>query len=440
MNKVTVEDHSSVKKTIHVEIPGQKVQEEIETAFSELKKNAKVKGFRPGKAPRAVLERTYGKDLRADVTSRLVQDSFKDAVAETKLKVIALPRIEPPEIKPGEAFAYKAHVEVHPEIADIDVRGMQLKRNLYKVSEHELETQLKLLQKRLTKQEPVTEDRPVQEGDFVLVDYQGFEGEAPSAAVQPTENYTMKIGDGSIDKSLDDSLVGMRKDEIRKAEVTFPEDYFNKELAGKTVTFSVTLKEIRQERIPEINDDLAKQVGKYETMAELREAISKNLQSGYDKRSEQELNEQIFSAILAKTEFEVPSILVDMELAGIIEEAEQAFMYRNMTLEEAGLSVEGLKEKYRSTAEKQVRRQLILAKIIDQEKLEVSNDAFKVAYQEFAQTYMRPVEEIEAFYNENPDKRGPLKHALLEKQAIKLIIENGQVEEVAAVPGAEASE
>jgi len=440
MNKVTVENHSSVKKTIQVEIPETKVRDEVEAAFTQLKKNAVIKGFRPGKAPRAVLERTYGKEVRSDVASRLIQESFKEAITETGLNIIAPPRIDPPEIKSGEDFAYKADVEVPPEIADIDYKGMKLKRTLYKVSDQELDTQLKLLQKRLTKLHPITEDRPVQNGDFLLIDYEGFEGEKPSEAAQATENYTMKIGEGAISKTLDEALIGMTKGENRKVEVSFADDYLNKALAGKTITFSVALKEIREEDIPEINDDMAKEVGSYQNIEELKSAISKNLQSGYDKRSEQELNEQIFSTILEKTEFEVPDVLVEMEMAGIIEEAQQAFMYRNMTLEDAGLSIDGLREKYRNTADKQVRRQLILEKIISQEKLEVSDDALKETYREIAQTYQRPVEEIEGFYNENPDKKVPLKHALLEKQAIKIIIGNGQVEEIPFEPSGENEE
>ena len=175
---------------------------------------------------------------------------------------------------------------------------------------------------------------------------------------------------------------------------------------------------------------MAGKVGAYETLEDLKTAIFDNLREGYVKRTEQELNEQVFENLISKTEFELPETLVNYELEGIISEAERSFMMRNMKLEDAGLSREVLSERYRETAERQVRRHLILGRIVDQENLSVSDDELAAGYKDIADTYGQPVEQIRAFYEKEPDKLELFKHTLLEKQAMKLIIENSNVEEV----------
>jgi trigger factor len=175
---------------------------------------------------------------------------------------------------------------------------------------------------------------------------------------------------------------------------------------------------------------MAKQLGPFSTMDEVRQKITENLVEGYDKRSEQELNEQMFSQILEKTEFEVPDVMVNYELDNIIADAERSFSYHNKTFEEAGISKESLREKYRETAEKQVRRQLILGKIIDQEKMELADEDLEKGFEEMAASYNQPVDVIKNVYGNSGDKLELFKYALLEKQAIKLIMEKNEIEMV----------
>lgn len=427
---VNVEDISSVKKTLHIEVSAEDVKSELDDAYKTLKKTAKIKGFRPGKTPRSVLERMYRKDVNADVSSKLIQASFVEALRETALDILGTPDIKPPELQSGKPYAYDAVVEIRPELADVDFKGLDLKKTIYKASDEELEVQLKMLQKNMSSQKTVEEDRPVQEGDFVLVDYEGFKDGEPFAETGLTKNFTMKIGDGQISRELDDKLIGMTSGETREVEVTLPDDYFNDKLAGLTITFKVKLNEIREQVLPEINDELAKKMGKYETLDELKKAIRENLQQGYDKRSEQEMNEQIFKALISQQEFEVPEILIQAELDNIIAEAERSFSYYNKSFEEMGMSRESLAVEYRDTAEKQVRRYLILNKIIQQEKLEVSDSDLEKGYQEMADSFKRPVEEIKQFYRQNSDKLEDFKHSLLEKQAFRLIMKESTITEV----------
>lgn len=427
---VTVEDLSSVKKMLHIQIPEEDVANELEKAYNNLKKTVKVKGFRPGKVPRTVLEGLFKKDVHAQVSTRLLQNSFMEAIKKTELNIVGNPRIDPPELDAKGPYKYNATVEINPEIKEIDFKGLTLKKLLYRVSEEEVRNQLKMLQKKLARLKIIEEDRPVQDGDFVLIDYEGFKDGEPFAETQKTENFGLKIGDGRILKDFDEKLIGMKPGDTKEIKVHFPDNYFNKKLADLEISFRVILKEIREEVLPEIDDEFAKQLGDYNTLEELKNAITDNLKEGYAKRVEQELNEQIFEALIAKTEFEVPESLIDYELGWILSDAERSFAQYNMTMEELGLTRESLSEKYRDIAEKQARRHLILNKIIEQESLTLSDEDLEKGFKEMSEISNQPLEQIKNYYEQNNDKLNFFKQALLEKQAIRLIIDNSRIEEM----------
>ena len=211
--KVSVEEVSPVKKVLEIEIPREKIAKELDKAYNTLKKQAKIKGFRPGKAPRSVLERLYKKDVNADVSSRLLQETFVEALEETKLDIVGRPEIDPPDLDPKVPYVYRATVEVKPPIDDIDYSGLHLKKTRYEVSEEEVELQLKMLQKNLAAQKPIEEDRGLQDGDYALIDYEGFVDGKPHAATAKTENFVVKIGQAVIFDSFDEQIKGMRPGE-----------------------------------------------------------------------------------------------------------------------------------------------------------------------------------------------------------------------------------
>ena len=434
----TIEDLSSVKKTLHIEVPREAVVRELDSAYRKLGKTAKIKGFRPGKVPRSVLERMFKKDVHSDVSSRLIQDSFIDALKKTELEIVGRPQVNPPDLKENEPYSYDATVEVKPVIGNIDFRGLALEKSDHRVSDQEIDLQLKALQKRMARFKPVEESRAAQTGDHVIITYEGLKDGKPYVETQKTENFAVTIGEGRILKEFDDGLVGLKVGEDREIQVRFPPDYENDRLAGVKIDFFVTLNQIREEELPEIDDELAKQVGEYSKLSELRDQIRNNLQEGYAKRIEQEMNEQIFKALIEKTDFEVPESMVEYELQAIIEDAERSFAYRNQSLEDAGLTREGIAEKYRETAERQVRRHLILDTIIRQEALSLEDAELDQGFEEMAKGFNQPVEQIKQYLMAEQEKLENFKHALLEKKAVKLIIDTGTITEQppadAAVP------
>jgi len=428
--KVTVENVSSVKKIMNIEVPEETVVRELNDAYKNLKKTAKIKGFRKGKAPRSVLEQLFKKDVHNDVSSKLIQDSFIEAIKEADIDIVAKPEIDPPGLDVKGPYAYAVTVEIKPKIQDIDFKNLPLKKNLYHATDEEINAQLKMLQKNLAKQNPIAQDREVRENDFVLMDYEGFKDGNPFAETQKTENHTMKVGDGHILKEFDDQLIGMKTGDYREIKVKFPEDYHNATMADQKITFQVTLHEIREEVLPEIDDEFVKNFGQYETLDNLKEDITKNLEEGYVKRAEQEMNEQIFKNLISKTEFELPDSMVDYELERIIEEVERTLAYHNKSMEDQGLTREMLLEQHRELAEKKVRRHLILDKIVEQENMTLSDEELENAFNDMAKGFKQPVEEIKKYYGQNKDTLEIFKQTLLEKQAIDLIIKNSIIEEI----------
>jgi trigger factor len=427
--QVTVEEKNSVKRILHIEVPESEVTNQLDAAYKQLKKTAKVKGFRPGKTPRSILEKMFKKDVHLDVTSKLIQDSLIEAIKEEDLSMVGRPEINPPELNTKGPYKFDAAIEIKPELDNIDYKGLKLKKTMYKAGEKEINSQIEMFRKNLAKLEPVKEKRSAKKGDFVIIDYEGFKDGKPFAVAKKTENFTMKIGGGVISKEFDEEIAGMKPDESKEFSVHFPENHLNKDLTNLDINFKVTLKEIKEEVLPEADDELAKQLGSFNSLDELKEKIVSNVQKGYDKRIEQELNEQIFEMLIAKKEFEVPDTMVDYEIEAIIAEMERAFAYQNLSLEQLGQTREQLAEKYRDTAVKQVKRHVILGKLIEQEDLSLSEEEMDEGYKNMAESVNQPVETIKTYYRENKENLEFFKHTLLEKKAIRLIIDKSVIEE-----------
>jgi trigger factor len=427
--QVKIEDKSAVKKVLYFEIPKEKVAKELDKAYNELKKKADIKGFRKGKIPRKVLENRFSKDVHADVAPRLIQDSFIEAIQEHNLNIVGGPQLDPPELNPDSDYVFDITVEVKPELPEIDYKDMALEKNRYAVSDAEIDAQIHMIQKTMAKKQKVTESRAVKTSDFVLIDYQGFLNNEPFEPTPKIENFLYKIGQDSLPEAFAEKLTGCVPVQEIEVEVVYPEDHPDENFKGKTILYKVTLKEIQEEILPEINDDLVKGLGNFETLDQVKDSIRENLEKGNAQRVKHELSEQIFQHLLEKYEFDVPEAMIEGELNGIISETEQAYSANNTSLEEHGLSREKLSEQYRDVAEKQARRHLILDKIITQEKLDLTDEEMDKSLEEMARGMNATVDAIKNFFNMDPKQMEYYKHTQLEKKAIDLIIETSQVTE-----------
>lgn len=428
--QVKIEDQSSVKKVLSFEIPKARITKELNKAYNELKKSADIKGFRKGKIPRKVLENRFAADVHADVAPRLIQEVFVEAIQEHDLNVVGGPQLDPPELNPDADYVFDITVEVKPELEDIEFEGLELEKTKYEVSEAEIDSQIYMIQKTMAKKEPVTEERPVKDTDFVLIDYEGYLNGEAFDQTPKVENYVMGINQGALPKEFSEKLIGAIPVQDMDIEVVYADDFHDENLQGKTIEYKVTLKEIQEEVLPEVNDDLVKGLGKFETIDEVKDSIRDNLEKGIAQRVKHEMSEQIFQALLEKIEFEVPEALVEGELNGIIAETEQAYAQNNTSLEEAGLTKETMKERYADVAEKQARRHLILDKLISQENLDMTEEEMDESFEEMAQAMNASKDAVKNYFNMDPKQLEYYKHTQLEKKAIDLIIEKGSVTEV----------
>lgn len=426
----TVEDVSSVKKVLHIDIPEADVAAEVEEAYSQLKKTSKIKGYRPGKAPRNILEKMFSKDVNADVSGRLIQNTVFKAITDAKLRIVSQPIVEPVDFSGKGNFKYSAKVEIRPEIAPIDISQIKIKKTNYAYSEGEVDAQIEMLRKSLAKKTPAPEGTVISEGSYALISYEGFKDGVPFEKTPKVENQLYRIGSAMMSKMFDDELTGLKKGDEKTFTVSYPSEYVNKQFAANDIEFRLAVNDVMQEELPELNEDFAKNFGKFETVEEIKNEIRSNLKQGYDKRIEQEMNEQIFSYLLERSNFEVPESMLEMEIEAMIDEAERACAANGITLDQIGQSREALKDEFRETAEKQVRRHLALTSIIEHEKMTLSDEDLEEGYESLSKEFNRPVEMIREFYKNNPDKTEYLKITLLEKKAVKMLIEKSEITEV----------
>jgi trigger factor len=425
-----VDDISSVKKVLHIEISESDIKKELDTSYNEIKKTANIKGFRKGKAPISMIEKIYGKDVKSEVIGKLIEKTFTEIITEKKLYVIGAPDIQGEEFKENTPYVYKATVEIKPDIEDIDINGINLKKTVYNVAEQEIEMQLKALQKRLINYEKIEKEEGVQKEDIVIVDIEIFK-DGKHLEEKDNKNLRLNVGSDIIGEGFDENLISMKPENIKDILLKMPEDNEDKDLAGCEIVFKTKLTAIEKEILPEINDDFAKKLGGFNTLEDLEKTITNNLEDGYKKRSDQDLNEQIFTYLIDKVEFDVPDILIEHEKNIIGQETEQFFKNNNFPEDYIAKAKEDMAERFNDLAEKQAKRHILLDKIIEQESLKVSDEELEDTYKNIAESMQASVETVKEYYNKNEYSIDNLKHNILEKKALELILSKSNIEEVA---------
>jgi trigger factor len=429
--KVNVEELSPTKKVMHVEIPEEDVAKHLEKAFKNLKASVNLRGFRPGKVPMSILERRFGRQVHLEVSGELIQDSYGKALGEADLRPVGEPSLDQPELaEKGQPYHYSATVEVCPVLEDLDVKGLDLEKRIHTVDDEEVDTHLKMLQKRSAQLKNVEEDRPVQDKDIVIIDYEGFLDGEPFEEAGKTDNFQVEIGSGQILPEFEEQLIGMKTGDTEDVEVPFPEDYYNPALAGKKVSFRVTLKEIKEEILPQLDDEFAKDLGEYETLDEVKAAIKEDLEKKYEAETQRQLREQVVDKLIEQSEFDLPEALVESELSRMVKDAQGMMAQRGITPDESEEGTKALSEKYHPLAERKVREYLLIEKVIEQEGIELTDEMLDKAYQDFADALHQPVDVIRRYHENSQEAREVFQQKALEKSAMDYIIANSNVQQV----------
>jgi trigger factor len=424
-SRVTLEDLTSVRKRLQVEIPAAAVQAELDRAFQEVGQHARLRGFRPGKAPRPVVERMFGEQVRREVLGRLVEESFHHAIEEHKLAVVGTPDIDADTLTPGEALRYSAVVDVRPEIALGDLGGLEASRPAATVDDDEVERVLGTLRESVAQLRPVEGRAVVEAGDVVTAD---LTSRLAGADPMRREGVLLEAGAGTFPLALERQLVGQHVGAHLTLQVPYPADYPNAGLAGKTAEFEIELKELRVKELPPLDDDFARDHGRSESLAELRARIRADLEREATERAEQAVREAILDQLVARHEFDVPSSLVDRRTDALIASLDVR-LPEGADREHA---LTQLRAQLRPRAERQIRAELLLDAVAARDAIEVSEADVVQEIETMAARERQIVERVRALY-ERAEARAALKARMIRERALAGVLAGARI-----MPGAAA--
>ncbi len=419
--KVELENLSEVKRRLLVEVPLSEVTAEVERAYRELGKRAKVKGFRPGKVPRGVLEMYYHKEIDHEVSDTLVRRSLAEALKEKNLEPVHLSWPEPPPaVVAGENYRFQVELEVTPEFKVEDYRGLKVSAPPVEVSDAEVDAGLEEIRQSHALLNSPAESRGAQAGDFVWLDYQAYyQGQAAEGG--KAEGAHLELGSGKFNAEFENHLLGFKDGDESRFQVSLPDDFANPLLAGKTVEFQVKVHEIKEKVVPDLDDDFAKGLGgNFQGVADLREAVREDIIRRKEHMRQADLENQVKDQLLARTAFETPPSLIEQEQENLFRE--QWNRLSQYGVKPADVDQSKMLEAIRPMAERRVRVKLLLERIADQEGQMVDDAEADAALARVAAERGREVGEVRKFYQEH-DLMGALKRQLREEKTMKMLLD-----------------
>lgn len=414
--QVNVQKLSPVLVEFDVVIDADLVKKEVDKAYRSVAKTARVRGFRPGKAPRKVLTHMFGARVAADVAQRLVDDSFPKAVSEKKVQPISSPAFEPQKLVDNQPFSYKARFEVIPEIENVDYEGLEAKRPKTSVDPEDLEAELTALRRENSTLEAPEAERGAQKGDVVTMD---FDVEVNGQTVEGAgaQDFQVELGAGSLIPAIEEALTGLSVGAQGSANAQMPEAHPHPALRGQEVTFKLTLKELKVRVLPELDDEFAKDLGEYETLDDLKKSLSEQIESRKKEQAENTLAERLVVALVQKNPIPLPPSLVQRQMKVTEQEILQRARAQGQTV--TGLGAE-LRQKVQADSEVKVRAGLLMAEIAKKEKLQIGNEQIEEGLKELAEQTGKNVAKVRAEYSD-PQRREMLIGMILENKVLDII-------------------
>jgi len=422
---INVEELSSIKKKVNVEIPGDQVTKEVDSFYKEVARKAKIKGFRPGKVPRNILERHFKDYVKAEVIQKLIQDTYPTALSESNLHPVSNPMIDPGSLESGKPFQYSATIEVKPEIKLEGYLGLNIEGKKEEVKDEEVEERLKGLQNLHANLKTIQEARPIQNGDFVIVDYEARMDGKPLEEGKATD-FTVEVGSGRFIPAFEEKLIGLRLEEEREIEVFFPEDYGYKKWAGKTISFHVKIKEIKEKILPTLDDEFAKDLGDYSSLEELKVKLKQEIEREKQLAFDRQLKDQMVDQLLQKNTFEVPESLVEEQAKALFSDTKLRLAAQGIKIDALGISEEKLQEDYRETAMKQVRTFLVLEKIAGQEGISATDEEVENRLKEISERTRQKLDVVKRYYEKN-ELIPEVKAGIMNEKTLNFLLEKANI-------------
>lgn len=388
------------KYELEIEVSKEAFEDAVQKAYLKNKSKISVPGFRPGKAPRKIIEKEYGESVfYEDAVNALYGPAIEDAVKEAELTLVTAPDVEVTEVSKDTGVKFKATCTTKPVVSIKDYKGIKVKKEVNAVTDEQVEHEIGHMLERNARTISV-DDRACQNGDDVVIDFEGFKDGVPFDGGK-AEKFTLTLGSNQFIPGFEDQVVGHNVGDEFDINVTFPEDYQAKELAGAPVVFKIKLHEIKTTELPELDDDFVKDTSDFNTVDELKADVRKKLEESAEKQADSKVESDIFEAVISKLEGEIPEVMYDNKVNDMINDLSARLSQQgidlNTYLKFTGMTMDSLKTTYREQAEKQVKLRLALEKIVELENIEANDEDIDKEYANIAEHYKMPVDTVKQY-------------------------------------------
>ena len=422
---VQVENLEKNMVKLTIEVPAEELEKAIDVAYKKQKNQISIPGFRKGKVPRAMVEKMYGVEVfYEDAANTLMQQNYPSAVEESGVDIVSRPSIDVVQIEKGKPFIYTAEVAVRPEVTLGKYMGVTVTKIDTSVSDDEVAEALEQQRNNNARTISVT-DRPVAVGDTAVIDFEGFvDGVAFEGG--KGENHPLEIGSHTFIDNFEDQLVGKNAGDEVEVNVTFPEQYQAADLAGKPATFKVKINEIKAKELPELDDEFAQDVSEFDTLAEYKESLKKNLEEKKENEAKRTKEDEAVQKIIDKSKMDIPEAMIDTQCETMIEEFAQRIAQSGLSMDQylqfSGLTVDGLKEQVRPEALSRIQASLVLEQIAKDENIEVSDDDVNAEIVKMAASYGMEADKLKEYMGDA--EKESMKKDLAINKAVELVMSN----------------
>lgn len=425
--KSTVEKKENNKVSLKIEISYEDFEKEIQKAYNKNKSRFSVPGFRKGKVPRKIIETNYGEGVfYEDAINSIFPSAYESAIEENELQPIDRPSLDLEEIKKGEPVVLLVDVEVKPEVELGEYKGVEVEKENFDVTEENIEDELKNIQERNARIVEV-EDRAAKDGDILVIDYSGsVDGEEFEGGT--AKNQTIEIGSDTFIPGFEEQLVGLNKDDEKDVKVTFPEEYHSEELEGKDAIFKVKVHEIKTKELPELDDELAKDVSEFDTLDEVKEDIKKRLEEEAKRKEKAALENAVIDKVCENTEIEVPQVLIEDQIDANVRDFSQRLSQQGLQLEKyielTGMNMNDFRAQFEDDAKRIAKAELVLDAVSEKEGIEATDEELEKDLEEIAKEYNQKLEDIKEKFTENDLEY--LKMGIIKRKTIEFLVENAK--------------
>ena len=417
------ENANEVKLEITIE--AEKFDNAIKKVYFQNAKYFNIPGFRKGKAPQNIVEKYYGKEIfYEDAFNEVVPAEYEKALEENKIDAVSKPEIDVITMEKGQDLVFTAVVQTKPEAKLKKYKGIEIEKIEYNVKDSDIENELKDMQDKNSRLVTV-ENRTAQKDDTAVIDFEGFVDGVPFDGGKG-ENYNLVLGSHSFIEGFEDQVIGMNVGEEKEINVTFPEEYFSKNLAGKPAIFKVKLNELKKKELPELDDEFAKDVSEYDTLKELKQSIKEKLEKQFKDREKYEKEDAAVRELVNELEVDIPSGMIEMEVENMMRDMEQRMSYQGLKMEQylkmMNKTEEQFKKEYEPQALDAIKSRLAIEVVIKSEKIEATDEEINAKIEEMASNYGKEPKELQ----ENANIRDYIKNGIENEKAMEFLVANAK--------------